>query len=154
LLRVRFVLLACLVCPIETIAQNPRFTNRPSNYISFEVPGATSTIARGINDLAEVTGYYWNGYSPLGGFIRYPNGQFTKFEFPGGGETAPIGINNDGDVIGTWTPGASYGPGFQGFVRSHWGVFSSIEVQGSTAVWPVQINNEGTAVGYYSTASD
>jgi hypothetical protein len=158
LLHVRLTLLICLLSP-AFVGQNvkPDFTRDrpPDNFISFSVPGSNLTIPRAINDLATVTGYYASTAVPLGGFLRFGNGQFTTFEFPGAPETTLVAINVNGDVIGTWdrvdSPVSS--PTL-GFVRSHWGVFSSIDVPGSTSVWPVAINASGTVVGYYSTATD
>lgn len=151
MLHLRFTLLICLVCPVLSIGQT---LNQPNNYISFRVPGSSSTIPMSINDSGAVTGYYDSSNVNLGGFIRDADGCFTTFEVPGSGETEPVSINASGDVTGYWTTAHSYTPPWQGFVRNRWGVFTSINVPGSTSVWPVRINDSGTVIGYYSTATD
>jgi hypothetical protein len=154
LLHLRFALFICLVCPVLSGGQNLNSHSNQANYISFKVPGSTSTVPFSINDSGAVTGYYYSPTVHLGGFIRDAEGCITTFEFPGAGETEPISINASGEVTGYWTTANTYGPPWQGFVRNRWGVYTSINVPGSTSVWPVAINANGTVIGYYSTATD
>jgi hypothetical protein len=152
-IRYRLVMTLFMLSPLFCGAEDPAVSSGGS-YLSFEVPGALSTVPLAINDLGAVTGYYYSSTVALGGFVRGPLGSITTFEVPGSGQTEPVSINVFGDVTGYWGIAASHNPPWQGFVRSRWGVFTSINIPGSTSVWPVRINDSGTVVGYYSTATD
>ena len=62
---------------------------------SFEAPGAglghgldQGTVAYSINDLGVIAGQYQDSNYVFHGFVRYPDGSFTKFDAPGAGTGA------------------------------------------------------------------
>src|ERR1035441_6562763 len=68
--------------------------------ITYEVPGAGNgagqgTQAFGINSSGEVAGFYTDAKSVNHGFLRKPNGTFTKFDPTGSTNTFVIGINDE-----------------------------------------------------------
>jgi hypothetical protein len=74
----------------------------------FEAPGADTnaqdyngTVAQGINDFGEITGYWVDKQDIEHGFVRSPWGTFTNFDTPGAiyGPT-PLFINLEGAVVG------------------------------------------------------
>src|ERR1039458_1783940 len=74
--------------------------------ITYEVPGAGNgagqgTQAFGINSSGEVAGFYTDANNMNHGFLRNPNGSFTKFDAPFAGTGAGQGtygesINREG----------------------------------------------------------
>ena len=72
------------------------------------VPGASSTVALGVNDNETVVGFYTDGTggsATTHGFIwRIGGGLTTKVDDPNGiGATTLNGINNEGDIVGFYT---------------------------------------------------
>ena len=73
----------------------------------FDIPGAFSTTATGINDQANVVGYYTTGIVIRGiralvrahGFI-FAYGEYSAIDYPGAWQTRAFGIS-DGDLVGT-----------------------------------------------------
>src|SRR5713101_1987202 len=82
------------------------FTNMPLaaqnlNFRSIDVPGATSTRARGINAKRDVVGWYNVGASFYGFLLS--NGRLTTIEHPNGiGRTQAWGISSTGDLVGLY----------------------------------------------------
>ena len=80
-------------------------------------PGATETMAVGLNDLEQVVGAYTDAMGHVHGFI-YTNGVFTTVNvpFPLGPDTIVNGINNFGDIVGFFqeVPNGNTAVGFVG----------------------------------------
>jgi len=80
-------------------------------------PGATETMALGLNDLDQVVGAYTDAMGHVHGFI-YTNGVFTTVNvpFPLGPDTIVNGINNFGDIVGFFqeVPNGNTAVGFVG----------------------------------------
>src|SRR5205814_8522628 len=95
-----FSLVAAMLCANNVQAGPYTFT--PINF-----PGASVTVAVGINNAGEVVGYYDHGR----GFVRDPNGTFKQISCPGTTSftdppfTNPTGINNHGDIALTCASG-------------------------------------------------
>ena len=73
--------------------------------ITYEVPGAGTgagqgTQAFGVNLSGEVAGFYTDANGVNHGFLRKPDGAFTKFDPTGSTNTFVIGINDKGAVPG------------------------------------------------------
>jgi probable HAF family extracellular repeat protein len=77
-------------------------------------PGATETMALGLNDLGQVVGSYTDAMNNVHGFI-YANGVFTALNVPGAPDTVVNGINNFGQIVG-FTQQAPNGNTAVGFV--------------------------------------
>jgi uncharacterized membrane protein len=100
-------------------------------------PGASYTVAQGINDKGVVVGYCDpNMYT---GFV-YQNGTYSYIKHPQPGATYLMGINNQGVMVGIWQKRDG---GFQrSFVYSN-GTFSTI----NGMRLPGGINNSNTVTG-------
>src|SRR5690349_14258750 len=69
------------------------------NYISFDVPGAATTGAQGINADGAVVGFYVDSGGNQHGFLL-SGGTFTTIDYPGALSTVARGINAQGDIVG------------------------------------------------------
>lgn len=107
-------------------------------YIEFDVPGSGSTIARGINDLNEVTGDYQDEAGVYHGFVREAGGQISTFDVSES-LTVPLAINNKGVVVG-------YGSGV-GFARAADGSIVTFSVPGAATTFAESINDAGVIAG-------
>jgi hypothetical protein len=81
------------------------------SFKTIAVPGASSTVALGVNDNDTVVGFYTDGTGGAAtthGFIWRIGGSLTtKVDDPNGiGTTLLNGINNEGDIVGFYTDGS------------------------------------------------
>jgi probable HAF family extracellular repeat protein len=119
-------------------------------FISLDAPGAdttaqsfSGTVANGINDLGEVTGYYIDVSGLLHGFLRSTTGKFTSFDVPGAaGFSNPVAINLEGAVVGYYEDANSQ---FHAFLRKPNGTIVSFD--GPNAC------ETGTPSGCYGSAA-
>ncbi len=118
------------------------------------VPGAVATVARGINNLGEVVGFYQtvscSNYDrnvpncPTKGF-KLVNGSYIKLMVPNSTATAITGANDYGDLVGFYTKADG---SRHGFIWYHQNVVKTIDFPGTTfTTVPMGINKTGTVVG-------
>ena len=106
-------------------------------YASIDYPGASETVAHGINSAGVVVGYYNN--LGLHGFVS--SNIFTSIDYPGSTATLLFGVNDAMQMVGVYQLGIV----FHGFEYDA-GVFTSFD-------FPAQptranaINDGGTVVG-------
>jgi hypothetical protein len=85
-------------------------------FIDLAVPGASSTMALGVNDHDEVVGTYTAGSGSsavMHGFTWKPGHGFTTVDDPHGiGTTTINGVNNSGDLVGFYVDSAGNTDGF------------------------------------------
>jgi len=79
-------LLAIVACVAATLATAPLAANSPANtsaytFTQIDVPGATTTLARDINNAGQVVGYFFVGVSTQHGFVD-TGGSFTQIDVP------------------------------------------------------------------------
>jgi hypothetical protein len=133
---------------------------RDSSFTTINVPGSTSTFVGSgfegggppINPAGAVTGNYFDASGLSHGFLRAPDGTFTRFDAPG--------AVNGTDFVCCITPegaiaGVSFDANFvdHGFLRAPKGSFTTFDVPGSTGTAPTGINPAGAITGSYSDAS-
>jgi hypothetical protein len=137
-----------------------------SHVIALDAPGADSTtgsfngtFAMGINNSGVITGSYVDVNDVNYGFLRTPDGKYSKFQAPGADTTAgsfngtsPSAINDLGVVTGSYADANSF---FHGFLRGPEGKYVTFDVPGvgGYGTFPIAINLEATVVGYYSDAN-
>jgi probable HAF family extracellular repeat protein len=125
-----------------TLALADDFTFIPINF-----PGATSTVAHGINNSGQIVGSFTDG-SGNHSFVD-TGGSFTSFNFPGAISTTAFGINNSGQIVGGFTDGS----GNHGFVDTG-GSFTSFTFQGGNfSTEAHDINDLSEIVGEFTDAS-
>jgi len=123
-------------------------------YVAINVPGASSTTARGINNLGEIVGFFTVGSLtdctppiPAGcqvhGF-KLVNKVFTKIDIPGATQTFAFGVNDHGDIAGTYftSDGNEHG-----FLLHHTGSLQFINQPGTNFTSVTGVNNSLTVCG-------
>jgi hypothetical protein len=121
------------------------YTYTPLNY-----PGASETLAFGINDAGTIVGYYkasgvYHGFS-------LNSGTYTSLNYPGASYTTATGINNAGTIVGSYKAN-----GVNSAYSLSGATFTSIAYPGAPETYIIgnAINNAGTIVGgYYTTPPD
>ncbi len=131
------------------------FLYADGKFSTFKVPfsNAFGTSAWGINDSAEIVGYFTSS-TGAHGFLKKA-AVFTTIDNPAGTETSAHAINNRGEIVGTFTEGANV----HGFLLAK-GVFSTIDapgrrddIPGYRNTFPYGVNDSGHIVGYVSSFS-
>ena len=88
-------------------------------------PGSTTTIARDINNLGQIGGYYTDA-TGTHGFLS--NGSaFISIDVPGAQTTRVLGLNDVGQIVGTYTDSLGHAHGFLG----QDGTLATIDVAGA-----------------------
>jgi uncharacterized membrane protein len=114
-------------------------------FISFDVPGATSTRAIGINADGAVVGDFVDSAGTHGYLLN--GGNFTKIDYPNAFATSAKGINSQGDIVGSHTDDSSGAPSaIHGFLL-HQGTFTGLNYPGRLGLIPQRINDAGQIVG-------
>ena len=110
---------------------------------SIAVPGATYTLANGVNNAGVVCGTFFMDAAEHGFF--FDGSTYTPFDMPGAVHTIVTGENDAGDFVGfainedsSVTPFVSVG-----------GVVTSFTIPGVSNVYAQAINNLGQIAGYY-----
>ena len=137
-------ILAAMVFCSTALAQ----TTASCAYTVFQYPGATSTAALGINHYNTVVGTASIGIGPQFGFIRWPNGTFSKVNIPGSASTVLQGRNDNGDMVGFYTA-ANAMHGF--IIKGNTTQMVNFPGQSFTAL--LSINNYGSTVGFVDTSN-
>lgn len=101
------------------------FREKGGTPTSFDAPGATNTLAGGINNGGTISGPYQdsNGYH---GYLRAPDGSYTEFDAPGVGGLGTIAdkLNNKGWVSGDYTDASNV---FHAYLRDPSGNFTEYD---------------------------
>lgn len=105
---------------------------------TFDVSGATGTLANGINAGGSITGYYYDTNNGLYSFVRAPDGTITTFGDVG---TVAVSINASGSIAGTVSS-------LHGFIRSANGTITTFDV-GKKRTYVTSINKGGSVTGFY-----
>jgi probable HAF family extracellular repeat protein len=120
-----------LTTPQSVLAVSYTFT-------SFEVPGASETIAYGISDSGQIVGAFTlNGRH---GFIT-DGVTFNTIDVPGATQTQAYGINAAGQIVGLADSHA--------FIKNG-NAFTVFDVPGANTTQAQSINNAGQIVGRFS----
>jgi len=117
-----------------------------SDFITIDVPGASSTLPRDINPEGDIIGFYGVG-TVFRGFLLH-QGIVTDIVGPGGASTRPRSINPQGDIVGFYTSGGVT----HGFLLVE-DSFTSIDVPGASSTAASGINPQGEIVGTYSVGA-
>ncbi len=103
------------------------------------------TFALGINDAADVVGWYVDASETIHGFLKNSAG-YSIIEFPGIlSGTSPQGINSSGIIVGYYPDSSG---SLHGFVKSSSG-FETVDYPSATFTTILGINSSGQIVGMY-----
>ena len=100
----------------------------PYTFTTLDFPGASSTLAFGINNAGQVVGRFSDSSGGRHGFIN-TGGTFTTLDVPGASRTNAFGINDAGQVVGFFADSSSV---FHGFVASPVPLPAAVWVLGTT----------------------
>src|ERR1019366_341127 len=118
------------------------FLYTTGTFNSINVPGASATIAEGINDSGQVVGWYRTGNIDNG--FLYSNNSYIALSGPIGALGAYVfGINNSGQIVGFKFGNDGINHGF----LYNDGNYTTIDVPGAINTMPYGINNRGQIVG-------
>lgn len=133
-----------------TIGLLTGFTPLPAATISvfttFDVAGAATEEATGVNDSGQIVGYYTDSAAVRHGFTDF-NGVISTFDIPGASGTELTGINNAG-VISGW----DIAGGTVNAFTDAGGIVTNIVVPGAIAAQALAISNNGQLAGVYAPA--
>jgi len=115
---------------------------------TIDYPGASLTLAGGINDYDEVVGTFQVSGSTHG-FYHDGFSTFTQMDFPGSNRTSVEDINNSGQMVGNYRTGVA---NEYGFIYSG-GTYTQIDFPdpNHTYTRASAINNLGVVTGFYYT---
>jgi probable HAF family extracellular repeat protein len=114
-------------------------------YSAIDFPGASQTLAWGINKSGDIVGQYTMGGVTHG--FKLSVGQFSTIDYPGATSTDVRGINNSGAVVGEYQTADTV---FHAFLLSGT-QFSTIDPPDSTAGLAWGINSTADVVGQYTS---
>jgi hypothetical protein len=127
-------------------------------FTTIDPPGSTgAAVAFGypstqpINPAGAITGDYFDASGASHGFLRAPDGTFTRFDPPGSTFTIPQSINAAGAITGFDFDASGANHGFLRAVDGTLTTFDAPDGVGTTA--GQAINSAGTIVGFYSDAN-
>ena len=107
----------------------------------FDIPGAFSTFATGINNRGEIVGTFTESqFGNTRGYV-FRRDAVTILEIPGQTSVVPMCINDRGQIVGFSAPGP------RGFLWDD-GVVTSITVPGASQTVLHGINNDGQILGH------
>jgi hypothetical protein len=109
-------------------------------YTSFQVPGSSSTVASGVNNLGDIVGTFVSD-GVQSGFL-YTGGTFQTIACPNSGSTIAQGINDAGVVVGWCSESGSV----VGFIYQN-GSYRFVAYPKAKQTVLIGINNEGAIVG-------
>jgi len=114
-----------------------------------DVPGATATVADGINNSGTIVGFFADSAGTFHGYLADKDGNFVKaIDFPGAAQTQPFGINEKGEIVGSYVDDGGV---FHGFLL-HDGNFATLDFPDAAATFPDDINDQGVIAGAYQDA--
>jgi probable HAF family extracellular repeat protein len=121
-----------------------------------DVPGATLTVASGINAGGDIVGWYADANNRQHGFLRTGENAWTSIDFPTENPSNPVfatdarGIGPGGDIVGTYR--LAHEPTTvpaHGYLRTRQGVFSRIDHPDHINTIAQRILPNGTILGCY-----
>jgi len=89
----------------------PLVTHHPS-IVTFDPPGSTSTFPGAITASEVIIGSYIDTTGVTHGFVRRPNGTFTRFDVPGSASTTPASVTPEGVITGWYSDSIGNTHGF------------------------------------------
>lgn len=118
---------------------------RVFDFRTLEVPGATRTVASGINDGGQIVGSYDDSVGTHGFVLR--EGKFTTIGFPGAAWTTALGIGARGEIVGAYKMPGEPAVAFHGFLRTIEGRFERVDSPPHKYTIAQRILPDGTILG-------
>ena len=129
----------------------PAFLSLGGSVTTFEVPGATATLAYQLNRGNQIIGYYIDPSGITHGYARDHRGNLTfPIDAPGSTGTLLLGNNDSNWGVGRYTDAAGFTHGLFFITPDD---ILTFDYPGSTFTSLNGINKEGFVVGYYLDAA-
>lgn len=132
----------------------PVFSQSSFKFVPINIPGATATQARGVNNYGEVVGFYQittcSNYTLQVPSCRTKgyklvNGNIVRLEIPHTISTTMTGVNDFGDIVGFYQNGDK---SYHGFLWLHQNVIQTIDYPNTTyATVPMGVDTALQIVG-------
>jgi len=149
--RLRFaVRTAVLVAGVCALGSEPLFA-QTYTFTQLDVPTATFTEARALNDSGQVVGEFKVGTGPTTAFI-YSSGTFTTFSPTGAAYTQAVGINSGGEVVGSYRDASSVWHAFLRGAKGKAPRIATLDPAGSTSTFGWGVNDNSYVVGSFTDA--
>jgi uncharacterized membrane protein len=116
-------------------------------YTTIDAPGATTTIAQGINSRGDIVGGYTDSSGNHGYLLS--KGVFTKIDYPGAAYTDANGLNARGEVVGGYRMPGEPALNIHGYLRTRHGEFVPVDFPGHINTRAQRITREGLILGCY-----
>jgi hypothetical protein len=117
-----------------------------SKGVSIDYPGATSTLAMGINYWGSIVGEYTDSSGTQHGF-ELKNSKFTTIDYPGAARTQAVSISDKGVIVGAYY--ATFNGNASGFILEN-GTYKALNDPNTPYdTYASDINSSGVIVGVY-----
>ena len=120
-----------------------------NRFTLIDYPGASSTLAWGINSRGDIVGYYTGADNNSHGFLLN-GGHYAAIDYPGAAVTLVEGINPQGDVVGEF--GATATSPHRAFLLGADGVYTPFDFPGAATTSFAGINARAEIAGQYTLA--
>jgi hypothetical protein len=121
------------------------FLYNGSTYQTLDAPGASFTLAIGINDGGEVS-LEWGGTDGHYQSATLRGTKYTTLNVPGDIQSEAGAINVHGEIV---YAGQDAGGAWHGYLYKH-GTFTQFDIAGANLIRPRGINSAGEMVGWYN----
>jgi len=125
--------------------QSHAFLLKDGSFSIIDFPGYDAASARGINNLGQIVGTYYNNSIWEGFLLDHSTLSYSSISFSGSTKTELYDINNDGWIVGEYTDSSNMR---HGFIKID-GVFTEMSFPGADFTIPYGINSDGWIVGQY-----
>ena len=124
-------------------------SDRSMSFVTIDYPGATLTIAYGINPAGDIVGYYNDTLGSTHGFVLR-QGMFSSFDYPGAATTYGYGINPGGEIVGSFRMPGETPVSYHGYFLKRDGTFVPIDnYPGHINMIAQRILPDGAVLGCY-----
>jgi probable HAF family extracellular repeat protein len=120
-----------------------------NRFTLIDYPGASSTLAWGINSRGDIAGYYTGADNNSHGFLMN-GGHYAAIDYPGAAVTLVEGINPQGDMVGEF--GTTATSPHRAFLLGADGTYTPFDFPGAATTSFAGINARGDIAGQYTLA--
>jgi hypothetical protein len=124
-------------------------TNVPTN---IDCTAAFATYAAGINDDAQIAGFYTDSAGVHGFFLPTSTGSCVTYTGPFSTNAYAVGINGSGQIAGFYNDSYNHAHGFLWNAATD-GNISTMDIGGAVQTQLLYINNNGQIAGQYQDSS-
>jgi hypothetical protein len=141
-MTLRKVLLSLAVLLLATV----QLVLAQGTYTQIDVPGATLTVALGIDNASDVSGFYEDAAQVYHGFLL-SSGVYSTIDYPGAVSTQVAGVSSAGMKVALV---ANFQNSQQGFIYdTQVQTFTPVSYPGQIDTFPLAVNDSGSVAGTF-----